>query len=216
MSKTRLIFMSILAVFALSAVSSAAASAAPQYFVGGAAFAGEESVNAQLMSGTTAVLVSKLTGGATIEIVCKATKLTSAVIKENNKGSAKAIVYEKCAVKLPAACKVSETLTTSEVVAEATDGVGLTAVNVTFSPKEKPGPFISINVTGCSGEGKYNVTGTAECEEAEPAVEAVNKTCKFTSASGSSLKFGTSSATLTEEPDFFFTGHPGTEWVIKH
>ncbi len=216
MSKIRVMLLSILAVFAVSAVSATAASAAPQYFVAGVAFNGEEAIEANPKAGTSAVLVSKLTGGATIEIVCTAGKLTSAVIKEKFKGSGKAIVYEKCSVKTPVSCKVSETLTTNEVVAEAVD-TGTTGVSVVFSPKIAGGTFITIAVTGCAGEGSCKVTGSAECEGLEPTVEAVKKTCKFTTTSGTNLKFGVNTATLTQESEFFLNGaKKGSVWHIQH
>jgi hypothetical protein len=207
MSRTRLILISISAVFAVSA---AAASAASQYFVAGAKFKSEESMNVRLKSGTSAVLVSKLTGGVTIEIVCKATKLKSGVIRESYKISAKAIVYEKCS-DTPATCKVSETLNSSEVVGEMLD-VGTEGSSMKFKPATGE-TFISLDVTGCSGEGKYSITGSAECELVAPAVEAVDKACNFTTTSGSSLN----GATLTEEAEFVLSGEKaGSKWHIRH
>jgi hypothetical protein len=215
MSKTRLILASVLAVFAVSAVASASAMAAPQYFIEEVKFEGPETVNAQPKSGTVALLTSKLTGGATIEIQCTGGKLKGAVIEKNNLGKGEAIVYEKCKVKTPATCHVAETLTTNAVSAEALD-VGETGVSEKFKPTSGE-TFISISITGCSGEGKYNVTGSAECTGVNPTIEEVNKTCDFTSGSGTSLKFGTNAATLTQESEFFLTGpNVGKKWVIKH
>lgn len=217
MSKTRLILASILAALAVSAVASATASAAPQYVINKVSFSGEETVEGKVKAGTKAVLTSKLNGGAEIKIECSKGSLNTGKLRENFKGSAKAINFEECKVATPTGCSVAKTLTTNEVTAEAVD-TGTVGVSEKFAPKTGT-TFITINVSGelCAGEGSYPVTGAAECEGLNPTVEEVNKGCNFTSTSGSTLKFGTNTATLIEESEFALIGaNKGKTWFIKH
>jgi hypothetical protein len=114
-------------------IAATPAQAAPQYFVEGSAFNGEEAIEAGLESGTSINLESTLTGGATIQILCGALKLLNAKIKEKNKSTEEGIVFEKCKVDTPATCKIQETLATNAVNDEVVD-VGTEGVSTILNP----------------------------------------------------------------------------------
>lgn len=203
-----LVFTALLA----SSMTALSASAAPRYFVAGSEFTGEESVNARVKSGTKVVFVSNIPG--TLEIQCSAISLNTAVVKEKNKGSAKAISFEKCKVVIPAACSISATFTTNEVTMLAED-MGASGVSVKVAPKSGE-TFLTLFITGCVSEGAYPIKGHMTCEVLEPSVEAISKGCDFTSSSGSTLNFGTNPLTLTSESEFFLSGtKTGQKWSIR-
>lgn len=205
------------AVFAVAGGASASAVAAPQHFINGVSFHGEETVEMKVKAGTHVDFTSKLGDGETITILCAKARLNAGKSREDFKASAKAISFEECKVDTPTGCMVASTLTTTEVTSEAVD-TGTNGVSLKFKPKAGA-TLITINVAGelCRGEGAYPVKGTGECEELTPTVEAVSKGCNFTTTSGSSLMFSMSPAELIAETELALAGtKKGKVWTVRH
>jgi hypothetical protein len=210
-------FVSMLAVFAVSAVASATASATNgQWYINGSKFtSGSETITA---SGGPFVL--KSTAGTTktpIEIECKTVSSTGSNIKASFTDAYTTIVFSTCTVLTPTACKTTATITTTAGTTELFDNG--TDVWDTFTPTG--GTFVTITITGCALENNYKVNGCASGKIVAPTTEAVTKELKFgeaipAAAKCAGLTFGANEATLTGTAKFALSGtNKGKNWTAK-
>ena len=154
MSKLRLILLSMLAVFAFSAVASSAAMAAPEWTRNGVAITKTEKVTYKLKAGTDATLED-----ATLKITIKCTAVKGKSAQVEVAGKDKGItVFEGCTTNI-AKCEVVKGEIKTETLTTKLSEEG-TKVLDTFSPPAS-GIFavIKLKGTGCPITSA-NVTGT--------------------------------------------------------
>lgn len=224
MSRTRLILLSMLTAFAVSAVASASASAAALVFTcrlpGGSTwkftssstcYAGTPEVTngtwerEDLATGTSvtglgllSLLISKLSG-TSILIHCPDADL-SGTLGSNGLISGIIIAYLNCAIlgNWAPKCEVSPTLTTNKLMGTATSSG---RQEITFEPEEAN--FIEIVIKTKSGQtcsiaNTYPIKGTQKCEmdtsEKEASEGKTSHEVICTNA-GSKLKLGPEAAT---------------------
>lgn len=198
MSRGRLFLMGILAVMSIGAVASASASAA-EWLVEGKTFSGTEEI-----SGANVGNVTLLTTVNGIHLVIVCTSATGkGTIKDPNTGSVPSgVAFTGCTVSEPSGCKTTNKTTTALEVSLLAEGEKRL---ITFFPSaagEKK-LFVTVEITGCSLEGEYEVTGgSVACEVVEPFVPAELKHCKFEPGVDQKLKFGTHEADFEGEFSF--------------
>jgi hypothetical protein len=196
MPRIRLIMLAALAVFAVSAVASASASATTLgWDVNGAELLGNEPI-----SEVPIVAPNDFTlRGAGIEISCSEVVVKGGLI-EPNSNSAKALLFkdtvndegvtkEPCDVTNAENCEVVEPIETHEISSTPESGP---PVRVKFKPKVA-GPFITLTLKSKAGHTclqakKYEVTGTVTCNVHNGETEEVTKTLECTATSGSEIK----------------------------
>jgi hypothetical protein len=194
MTRIRLIMLSLLAVFAVSAVASASASATEgivEWKIGGNPFTGTETE-------TSKGGVFTLKAGITIE--CKKVKDTGSITQVAGKAGTDAttVEFEECAIPGNANCTVTSENETNEG-AEVNGTITVKAKTELFEPvettpdihydrftgEEAEGRFVTIEVDNAAGKTclvkgeEYTVTGKA-CAEAGP--EAVKAKLTFSKA----------------------------------
>lgn len=211
MSHLKLLLLNLASLSVICLITPALA--AGQWWINGAEFSGEETLSEQLKSGTKWVLQSELTGGTRIDILAADFTLFKPFIYGNtsylaSNGSAlEAIVTE------PGGCRIEPSIPLFGL--HGLFGAERGKVFIAIKPKEGT-KLAEIEVTGCAGEGLYNLTGEARCEVLEPSVEEASKICAFGPSSGSTLKFGAKPATLTAEQEFSLSGtNKGDKWSAK-
>jgi len=193
MSKVKLIIAVCLGVLAISALTSASASAAG-WMVGGTNLTGTEKL------ATTAAVDEKgvLTGGG-VTITCEGKTLNGAApqIEATNKGSATDLEFTGC--KAAAPCSIeSEKVKTEPVTVEATLE-GTLAVVATFKPKSGT-VFTVLHFLGaeCALEGEQPVKGQAKVlaptGQDERTLQLINA---ISSESSGELKIGSAGASLS-------------------
>jgi len=207
-NRLRVLLVSMLAVFAVSAVASASASAANhEYFVEGVALGATETV-----SGTSAV--SKLEAPGLITIECATDSFTGTI---EPKGLSTATVkFKTCTVVGAATCKVAEPI---EFTANNKLTVLLNEANV-FGPGDLFEPptgkeFVTITITGCALEGKYVAEGKQQCILPAGETELVKHEieCK---PKGSEIHLKAKEAKFTSTETVELSGaKKGQKWHVK-
>lgn len=228
LSRTRLIFLSLLAVMAVSAVSSASASAAcnevgetnPFWCVNNTPF---YSQNAEVLSEGALFLLEAATLGVAIDCtsVQDTGTITQGVTLTPGEDLTIDIDFLGCTVESdPTHCQVSDT--TDKVVGEILVKNLITllveisgVVYDTLTPETAPFTILTIaNKTGqvCNAKGTFKVEGTA-CGQvaAGQAVDAVQTfSGAISTACGAALKLGTAAATLEGSEENLLMGvHEG-------
>jgi hypothetical protein len=194
MKRIRIVGLCLTAVFAFSAVAVTTASA-HEYIVGGVVVGTAAEVTGVGTAGP-AELRSEI-GSTKIVIICKKTSFTGEIEKE---GKSKATIkYELCELEEEATGKILTACTVEPPTAKVNDLLeGGPPVKDKF--EESGGlPFTEITITGASCAlkvSKVAVKGSQVCELPGGEVEA-EKHKIVCSPSGSSLKFGTKTATYT-------------------
>ena len=193
MSKVKVTLSVLVALFALSAIASASASAAG-WMVSGTELSGSTSLATTAKTDKAAKLKA---AGVTIE--CTGTNLegTSPVITAPNTGSATSLTFTECE-STNATCSVTKTIGTVPIHATVALGAG-NDVKARFLPKTKT-VFATIEYKGatCALLGVQPVSGKALVDDANGKVESVLQLIEAvtTEASGE-LKVGSSPAELT-------------------
>jgi hypothetical protein len=189
MTRTRIVGLVLVAMFALGAVGAASA-ATESWFVAGSSTFGKETLSEKTKVKPAFTLGFKK--GA-VEISCKKLTDVAGVINQGNTAAAKSLKFASCKVIKPSKkCKVesvpggvSGVIETGEVEATLLSGPA-----VRFAPKGG-GNFTEFKLTGeaCGvAVGKFNVKGQATGTSTKP--EEKTKTLTFSATSGSELKVG--------------------------
>jgi hypothetical protein len=144
------------------------ASAAPSWRVRGSALVGSEGITATFLtigtSGLAVLLQFKLAGGKIVIIIsCAKAAIIGGKITAPKNGSATRLSFKGCKIDSKE-CHLTNAETTEintgEVSAETTDLATTEPLFLKITPKEAGGPFTSISLTGCAGEGKFGIVGT--------------------------------------------------------
>jgi hypothetical protein len=189
MSRVRLLFLSVMAVFAVAAVASSEASAAaPNWVVEGTAFTGSETVLGLLSNGN-ASLEENLGSNVFTDILCTAWDATGTILGGNKDAAPNGITFSGCSVSTPSGCSVTNPIVVKAVTSTllSNETVGLD----TWAPTSGT-EFTKIVISGtaCVVEGSYNITGQAQCE-GTLNTEAETFPCLFNKNSGNGqLKIG--------------------------
>lgn len=184
-NRIRVLLVSLLAVFAFSAVASASASA-HEFLVEGKA--------------VTAPVAFTGTSGATIftfhigsekgEFECTGGTMTG-FLEEAGKAT-NHIEFTKCKVIKPASCKIHEPIKfeTKNLLVGNEPGV-----EDEFKPTEAEETLVTLGFTDCALEKQYKIKGTYTCKLPGVATEAIAHeiACE---PSGSKLKFGSEPMTV--------------------
>jgi hypothetical protein len=192
MSKVKVTLSVVAALFALSAIASASASAAA-WKVGGAELKGSAALATTAKTDKAAKLKA---AGVTIECIGSALKGVNPVITQTNTGSATSLEFTECS-SLNENCTVPTTIGTVALTATASVGTA-PDVKAVFAPKTK-NTFATIKYEGekCALLGTQPVTGKATVDDPtgqnEAELQIINAVT--TEASGE-LKVGSSPAEL--------------------
>jgi hypothetical protein len=144
MSKLRLILLSMLAVFAFSAVASSAALAAPEWTLNGKVITKTEKVTYKLKSGTEAVLKDATLG---VAIKCTALKGKSAQVEVAGKDKG-ITVFEGCKVNIEK-CEVVKGEVKTETLTTKLAEEGTETIDIFEPPASKTFAVIKLKGTGC-------------------------------------------------------------------
>lgn len=188
MSRIKLVLFCGLALCAmLAVVGTSGASAAEFLLEAGKSF--PQAFKASSITLSDASLFKSSLLGVKVEIECETVALVSGELASATDSTAD-IHYTSCKVILPTGCGVHEPIEVSLL------GEPTSAEDVKFTPIS--GPFVTIELTGCSVAGKYEVTGSQTCFVNSGTLAKLHElACEET---GSELKFFTSSAKYESEP----------------
>jgi hypothetical protein len=205
-NRLRVLLVSLLAVFAVSAVASASASAHPAWTVNGVR---------QIGGGTETITskggVFKLTAPGLVTLECTAETDSGTVTFTEPGEDAANITFTGCKVVGNAACvvtdaeyKVPGSITVSVVVSQLVPGI----YDVFSPPTTKGETFVEITLTSCGALNKtYEVKGKT-CGAVGP--QAVKGKLTFSKANseacGVTLKLGTVTSTLAGVSEQEFSG----------
>jgi hypothetical protein len=175
MSKVKVVLMSLVAVFAVSAFASVSASAGPTHIfkVEGTELKGTESLEVvdDSFSGKLETIIAKLP----IAIQCEE-DISSGTIKANGESTAK-IEFKNCFVAQNEKGKkaVLSTCTVTEpVIAEAKDELTAHSID-TFKGNKVPATetFTELKIGVCAAKGTFNIKGAQVCSIPESEYEKV-------------------------------------------
>jgi hypothetical protein len=159
MRKAKMMFVSLLAVFAVGAVSSASASAL-LWSVNGSTTFGTEKISEGLIT-----IEHGLLTGDGLEITCPMLNIVGGLIKEGKTGMATSATFSECKLinKTETCVLSSETIETNPGTADLAN-----ATEIEVAP-EGTNEFTTVklnNVSGhtCSVKGKFVISGTARLE----------------------------------------------------
>ena len=190
MSKVKVVFSVFIAMLALSALTSASASAV--WMVNGT------NLTSSAALATTAQVDKKgVLEGGTLNIECKGNlKGTSPEIKSGNIGVASSLIFTECTTT-NAHCSIPTTLGTVPISAEAVLS-GALAVKATFKPKTGT-IFATILYSGeeCAVSGQKAVTGDVETNAPTGQDERTDQILEVNQAATGLLKIASSAASLT-------------------
>jgi hypothetical protein len=194
-NRFRVLLVSLLAVFAVSAVASASASASacPAEHEGDYAICYEGTEFEGKLEGTSGVSILKSTV-LTKEVEIECTADTISVTAEDSGKSKGELHFTNCKVNKPAGCKVTE-----PIVAKFTDQLNTppAAITDTFTGSGTAEEFTAIKITGCALEGTYKIKGKQTCSfDANIGTDQVEHEVICTFA-GSALKLGSEPATFS-------------------
>lgn len=201
MSYPRTVLLGLLAGLAVSAVTSAPASAA----CGATPFThfvfctdGGKEIGSPVVEvlGTSGIgLFESHIGGVGVKAECKSGFLQHSLLE--SLGKSKGIGFGKeCKVLNPAECKINESLggqATGELIGKP-EKSGKPEVEFTGAGSEEE--FLTVTLTGCSLAGEYRIVGKQRCElpKAEEFLVEHEVVCK---KSGSKLKLGVETASAS-------------------
>ncbi|MCW2982184.1 MAG: hypothetical protein JWO14_3911 [Solirubrobacterales bacterium] len=196
----KIISLAAMAALMISAVAAASASA-HTWKIAGTSLSGSNGVTAELASGTHATLTGTLLGQ---EFVLDAGHLTSEEGKITQNGTVAEdsgkLIFSELTVTKPANCSVTSPIKTKALKTELVAHTGSTHAFDKFAPASGE-VFATIEVTGCSVEGLYNVKGTTYGEAETWGNELVAQPLAFSPAInttlGGALTLGSNAATLT-------------------
>lgn len=206
MTSRRSILIGLLVTLVANAASAASASAL-EWLIEAVPLAAVETVTGSAPGTTT--FTTELTGGVKFELQC-----ASATWKGELKPKTTAVfgtwLFSECVVVTPSKCKLGNTLTDASLDATlAAPGL------ISFNPAS--GTLLEeVEVTGCAGEGEYDLDGKWACEVEKPAEPAVSKVCKSEAGVDQELKFGAKPLTIQGTLTFKLSGgNAGKKWGIE-
>jgi hypothetical protein len=211
MSRVRMLFLSVMAVFAVAAMAASEASAAaPHWVVNGTAFTGSETVLGLLSNGNASLEAT--IGAVATDVLCTAADATGTILESTKDAAANGITFTGCSVSKPTGCTVTNPITTVALSSAllTNETVGLDTWTPTSGTKFTE---LVFSGTACSVEGKFTVTGQAQCEGALNT-EAETFACLFNKNSGKELlKLGTNTADFLAHFLFLLKGaNDGKNW----
>lgn len=188
--RLRILLVSLLAVFAFSAVAVAQASAIE--FVWKAGGKTLESGEKELSSkAKTSQVLKTSVAGVKVEITCKEVATPGGKIIGGKPGtSSETVEYKGCTVQKPSGCKIKEEkITTKPLKDEIVEGVGASAgkVLILFTPKEGE-TFAEPKLEGGFLCFSLAVKGSVLAEGNPQKEEATTDTLKFEPAEGKKYK----------------------------
>jgi hypothetical protein len=189
MKRFKIVGLCLAAVFAISAVASASASAADKWEVGGSQTFGSTALTTESIPITGGVLI-----GDGIEVTCTALKIAGGELKQGSTNHATSISFTGCKEVIDETkCELSSTTITTGAVNSVI--VGTNEIEFTA---ETP-PFVTIKIVAKAGktcviEGSYAVTGDARATLGTPNTNEVSHT--LTLNSKSALKINSNAATI--------------------
>jgi len=188
-----------LAVFALSAVASASASASQWEIEGIGAITANESIKG-VQNGNQVLEVAAIG----LKITCTKLAVTGTI---ELAGASKATLKYSGCTAVPVGCKVAEPIT-----AEVKDQLEGTPVKDKFSENGKPFTEITLTGTGCGLAGKYKVEGSQVCSLPGAAAFALKQEL-VCAATGSALKVNGLATTYVGKAKLELSGaHKGKKW----
>jgi uncharacterized protein YdeI (BOF family) len=191
MSRAKIIVACMLALCAIGAATSSAASAA-EWKVGGKALVGKSSIAEK----TTIVKSFVLTGGG-VKITCTGLTVKGGFIEATAANGAESLEFTGCTAA-PTTCKVPTTIKTKAVKSTASVNSTTKEDEITFEPASGK-IFVEIVFTGeeCALLGTQPVTGKVKTK-APGGLKETEKQKLVVNSSGE-LKLGVNAATLEGE-----------------
>jgi hypothetical protein len=211
MKRFKIVGLCLVAVFAISAVASASASAADVWSVEGSTVFGGTAKTEAISPSPISITGGKLTGDG-IEITCPTLTINGGLIKEGSSGSATSVAFSGCLETVDQAeCVLeSSTITTVAVTANI---VGTNEIE--FKPTTGT-EFVTVklnNVAGkvCPVKGKFKVTGSARATFGTAQEEEVSHT--LTLNSKSALFINENASTIAGSGSLKLTS--GKKWSMQ-
>lgn len=183
-TKARVILASMLAVFSVSAATTATAYAEAQWQVEEKVLGAGQTVEIGEVQTPEAFVVSTTIGGTKIEVTCKETQVSEGFLEGPRAGGAHSVKLSKCATSSEL-CKVEGiTLRPIEIILhfQVTHAVEI---------KAKTGSELStLAITGssCVLKGSYKVTGQITANAPEGEKQLKSHKWEFSKESGSSVE----------------------------
>jgi hypothetical protein len=190
MRKGRVILLSLVAMFAMSAVAATASASAAEWRVGGSPLVGEK----ELTETTTKVANAVLTvEGVNVTVTCTGLLAQKTKIVAKTTMTAKDLQFTGCTANNN--CEVTTTITTKELTATVAT-VGTEATELTIKPKSGE-TFANLVFSGtkCGLAGTQPVKGKVKATS--PKGQSENKTQELVINSIGELKVGINAATMT-------------------
>lgn len=199
-----LLFTSI-AVLAVGAVASAAASASEWLLEGKGITANQEVVVHWLPS---VVLLATLSG-VKAKVSCTGGEGTGVAIPTKTGEFSGGVGFTGCKAVEPG-CEISASEQTKGFTVALTESGGSRLIVI--SPKTGT-EFFTLAIEGCALEGEYKITGKMGCELSGPKEEAVDKNCVFVAGTDQEIKIGSTEATLEGELTILLKS--GKRWSVS-
>ncbi|MCW2982188.1 MAG: hypothetical protein JWO14_3915 [Solirubrobacterales bacterium] len=195
------ILLALLASTTVFAALAAASASAHTWKIDGSNLSGSANVALELPAGTVATLTATLLGQ---EVIIDMSHLTSEEGKITQNGTVAEdsgkLIFSGVTVRKPSNCDVTSPIKTKALKTELVAHNGSTHFFDKFVPASGE-VFSTIEVTGCSLEGLYNLKGSFYGEGETWGNELVNEPLAFSPAInttlGGSLTWGSNPGTLT-------------------
>jgi hypothetical protein len=209
--KLNSILLACAVAFVVMAVGPIAGASAEtgQWYVNGAMFTGEESLN---ITSSGPVTFKTTITGINLVVQCEL-KGSSPTISDNNLDTW-GFGLSGCKAVEPTACnKVSASSSPTPFTGALGQGEKGELYNGLIASESQV--LTKISVTGCALEGGYKVKGVVRCRIVSPEIESVVKQCELT-ATSSEAKFGVNPLTLTGTIDMELAGvNKGNAWTAR-
>jgi hypothetical protein len=189
MRKGRVILLSLVAMFAMSAVAATASASAAEWRVGGSPLVGEKELTEKTTTKENAVLT---VAGVNVTVTCTGLLAQKTDIVAKTTMTAKDLQFTGC--KANNNCEVTTAITTKELAATVA-AVGTEETQITITPKTGT-TFANIEFTGakCGLLGTQPVKGKVIAKD--PKGQTENKVQELV-LNTKELKVGTNAATMT-------------------
>jgi hypothetical protein len=188
-NRQRILFVSLLAVFVLSALMASVASAAetPEWWVAGSLLKGSEALAEETKVTTPFEIEAHGEKVGKFIIKCEELRVKEGKIEGPNVRREEAVVFGKCGVVGEASCSVA--IKTKPLVAKLEGSPG--AIKLKFVP-ESGTEIAKWTITGCTSHternGSYEADGTMNCNYNGVETESEEHPLEFTATSGSKVE----------------------------
>jgi hypothetical protein len=218
MTRFKILLIACMAILGVTAVSAAAAQAAPHWNVAGAALPANTPKNVETVTSSAFVLKTEILGHPNEEINCASLTTTGAFIKGTKADGATKLEFKTCSLPTAPACTVAN-IVTNEVASELIE-VPATGSGTIYDRYTAPsGTFAKVKIGGgCALEGTYKVTGSVAGEDPKDTTETEKHQLFFSeaisSAASTALEFEMKPAVFTGNITLRLTGHEN--WSSQH